>query len=217
MDRRLLFLINHEWTSPGLDWFMAAVSSIGALAPLLVVAGVAVLVFGGFRGRAFLGCAAVVFLINDGLVTQIMKDAIGRPRPYEALRGVRVVDLKSTKPRLLGLFQPAVVDESRFPLSPPRGRSYPSGHISNNFAMAVLLSVFYPPWGVLYFGVAALVSYSRIYVGAHWPSDTIGSAAQGAGIALLGIALCELMWRRLGHRWLAGLHSKYPTLLPHIS
>ncbi len=196
---------------------MAAVSSIEAFAPCLVAIGLALVIFGGFRARAFLGCAAVVFLINDGIATQVMKDAIGRPRPYEALRGVRVVDLQPTRPRFLALFQPAVVNESRFSLTPPRGRSYPSGHVSNNFAMAILLSVFYPPWGALYFAVAAVVSYSRIYVGAHWPSDTIGSAVQGAGIALLGIVLCEWIWRRFGPRWFAGLQTKYPSLLPHLT
>ncbi len=193
---------------------MAVMSSISVWMPVLILGAVTMAIFGGFKARAFLVCTALVLLVNDGIVTQILKDLVGRPRPFEELAGVRMVDLQQTTPALLGVLKPPVVKESRFSHTPPHGRSYPSGHIANNFAVAVLLTVFFPPWGVLYFLIALVVSYSRVYVGAHWPGDAIGSAAQGAAIAMLGIAACEWGWRKWAMVSRLPVHDNHPSLLP---
>ena len=72
------------------------------------------------------------------------------------------------------------------------GRSFPSSHVVNNFCAAVVLSFFYRRWGWLYFLPAAVVAYSRIYVGAHWPSDVFISVWLAVGVALL--LLAGLQW-----------------------
>jgi undecaprenyl-diphosphatase len=213
MDRRLLFLINHEWTNPSLDWLMAFLSSISVWMPIIIAGVVALIIFGGFRARAFIVCTAIVFGVNDGLCTQLLKDWAGRPRPYEVLSGVRIVDIQEANPAILGLLQEPSVTVSRFSHTPPRGRSYPSGHVANNFALAILLTVFFPRWGALYFLMAFAVSYSRIYVGAHWPSDVIGSAVQGMAVAMLGIAFSEWAWRRWVTHSSGRLQHFHPSLI----
>jgi undecaprenyl-diphosphatase len=213
MDQSIFFLINGQWAHPALDLPMAVLSSWAVWAPIALIIAVLLAIFGGFRGRAALVCAGLAVGITDGLVIGNIKHAVGRPRPNEVLANVRIVDLQKARPRIKAIFQPAKVKMSKPMFGDIRGASFPSGHAGNNFALAVVIAIFYRRWGWLYFGIAALVSYSRIYNGSHYPLDTIGGAIIGAGIACLVLAACEALWRRFAPRFVPALASRHPSLL----
>ncbi len=72
--------------------------------------------------------------------------------------------------------------------SPTDNYSFPSSHASTVFSMATALTLRYNDKPVLIAGMytyALLVSYGRVYLGVHYPSDVLAGAVVGAGSSIL--------------------------------
>lgn len=110
--------------------------------------------------NAMESCGAFMFCMG---VTMGLKALVNRPRPWVAYEG----DL--------------------FCLQPVRSASFPSGHTSSVFVTATSLTLLYPRWYVAVpaYLWAGSVAFSRLYVGAHYPTDVLAGAAIGVGSALL--------------------------------
>jgi len=182
-DIDLLHRINREWTSPLLDYLMPAVSAIDAWIPFFALVVIIAAIRGGNRARMMLLCIGVAVGLADGVVCKTLKSVVGRVRPYDAMAGVIVRDLAPGKPAVVRLFKAPVSKISKAPQDEnKRGKSFPSSHTANMFALAAVVSQFYRGWGIAAFVVASVVAYSRIYMGAHWPSDIPPSV--GIGVLL---------------------------------
>ncbi len=72
----------------------------------------------------------------------------------------------------------------------PASRSFPSGHAASAFAFATGVASALPHDAVPIRALAAVVAYSRVHAGVHYPADAIAGA-------LLGSALGRLTTRAL--------------------
>jgi undecaprenyl-diphosphatase len=57
--------------------------------------------------------------------------------------------------------------------------SFPSGHAAGAFSLATVLSNKYPHLRLPFYILAGAVSVSRVYLGAHYPSDVVAGAIIG--------------------------------------
>ncbi|MFB3885090.1 MAG: phosphatase PAP2 family protein [Thermodesulfobacteriota bacterium] len=60
--------------------------------------------------------------------------------------------------------------------------SFPSGHAVYAFMMATLLSHWFPRYRIVFFILAGLIAWTRIYLGLHYPTDVVAGALLGYGI-----------------------------------
>jgi membrane-associated phospholipid phosphatase len=98
----------------------------------------------------------VASFISSGIVTPVLKYTVGRVRPNRT--------------------------ESTFQFKPYSGNcSFPSGHTTQAFAVASVITAHYDAWWVktLAYGTAAAVGYSRIQQNQHFASDVVAGAMIG--------------------------------------
>ena len=212
MDQAIFHLINERWTHPALDLFMAAISDVQIWKPVFVLLVLYALIFRGFKGRAFICCVALTLALCETLAVRPLKSTIGRLRPKQ-VQSVRLIELQKARPKFLTIFK-----QPRIHRSTPRGEettggSFPSGHVTNNTVIGICCALFFRRWGWLYGFITAAVAWSRIYLGAHWPSDVLATVFMAAGLTLLALALFELIWQRAAARWQPLLFALHPSLL----
>src|SRR5436305_14199183 len=146
MDEKVFHLINEQWTNSGFDLFIPLISYADIWTPFFLIAAVALLIFGGFRGRAFVFCTALALGFSN-LPVDPLKHAIGRPRPKQ-IEKVRMIELEKTRPVLLTIFKKPHV---RFSNAAERARSrasFPSRYPNNNTVLAICCSIVYGRWGI---------------------------------------------------------------------
>ncbi len=173
LDIKLLRQIN-EHRNTHLDGTFKTISN--SVSPISV--GVPILIFGtGLieKNQELKQKGLVVaesFLVTT-LVATGLKHAVNRTRPYETYPDIQK-------------------------LSAGGNSSFPSGHTSDAFSMATSLSLEFPHWYVIApsYTYAALVGYSRMHLGVHYPSDVLAGAVVGAGSAFL----CYKVQKWLNHR-----------------
>lgn len=200
VDLRVLYLINQTWSRPWLDPLMTRVSDFDSWRIPLAIAVVLTLIWGGFRGRLLLVLMAACLIIGDAGVDWAFKLSIHRPRPSETEPGLRVLSVRE-------------VTESH-PHHVAHGRSFTSGHACNNVALAMVGCAIFGRWALWLWPWAALVSYSRIYVGAHYPSDILGSWLVAILYSFLILKAAEALWQRIAPPKWPRLYAAHPVLFP---
>lgn len=63
--------------------------------------------------------------------------------------------------------------------------SFPSGHAVYAFMMATLLAARFPGYRAVFFILAGLIAWTRVYLGLHYPTDAVAGILLGYGITKL--------------------------------
>lgn len=160
-DITLFRCINGDCAHRLLDPVMALATQLG-LGTVQIALLVLLHTFGGPTGRRVALICLLAFLVS-GVAAQILKYSVNRFRPVLVVEDCRLVG------ELL------------------RFQSFPSGHTTTSFAIAVVAGVHYRRWAMPLLILAGLVGLSRIYTGVHFPGDVVAGALVGiaSGIACL--------------------------------
>lgn len=145
--------------APPLDALMVAVTFLGESGWFWILTGVLLFCIKRTRacGAAVLLSLACGFLVGNCL----LKNLVGRSRPCW---------IDPTVPLLV---------------ASPTDYSFPSGHTLAGFEAAVSIFLFHRKWGIMALGLAALISFSRLYLFVHFPSDVLAGILLGVGIAFI--------------------------------
>ncbi len=163
-----LFLKINGLGNPVLDYVLAWPTFLGETLILYAIVLTLMLIWEGRREGFKKFSWVLAGMLTERLVVTFLKEAIGRERPYTFFEDAFSQGLVNIN-YILG-----------FNLSE---RSFPSGHAALSFAVAFLLNRLYGPKLRFTYLIAAWIALTRIYVGAHFPSDTIGGALIGLATA----------------------------------
>jgi membrane-associated phospholipid phosphatase len=107
----------------------------------------------------------ISFLVS-GLLSQLLKHLVHSPRP-RIFFGVHEIHW------IYGITRTGYA-------------SFPSGHTATIFALTTLLSFYFPgrKTGTLFFLIAALTGFSRIYLSDHFPADVLGGLIIGVLVSM---------------------------------
>lgn len=161
-DSNLTLWIQKELSSPSLDKFFFYLTDLHkemyfqllVILPLVLLWLMREKKIGIYK---FLGLLVSLALI-DSFCSQIIKKIVARPRPFATF-----VEIMQK--------------------SPASGYSFVSNHAANMFGFAMYMSFFYPRWRGIWWIIAAIVGYSRIYNGVHYLTDVLCGALIGCLIS----------------------------------
>lgn len=172
VSKEELFLTLNYTRFPSLDQFFHYFTHVGDGLTFFTF-GLLVLFF--HVGK---GIIAIAVFALSGLIAQVLKKIVYsealRPAGYFGERAL----IETTEGTTLHVFY-----------------AFPSGHTTTAFAMFFLLTILVrrKAYGILFFLIAFLVGYSRIYLGQHFPEDVFYGS-------LIGVFSAGLVWIVLSPR-----------------
>jgi membrane-associated phospholipid phosphatase len=162
LDTRIFLLLNLRGSRPlWLDRLMLVFTQLGSG---FFALGLALAFY--FIGPRLLGYVLMLGTLSLWMVVETLKFIVNRSRPY----------IRLAQTRILG--QRAI------------GWSFPSGHTSQAFFMATIITQNLHTnlilTAVLYV-IAVMVGITRMYIGAHYPRDVLAGAILGSIWGFLGV------------------------------
>ncbi len=174
LDVRLFRFLNGSIKNGAFDFLMPVVTDFRRSRVIVILVWAALVILGGTKGR-WAGLVIILLVAaSDQASSHLIKPLVERMRPCEVLGNVHFwygpEGWIVTPQEVVGGFKTSF--------------SFPSSHAANITSSMLFLALAYRRWAALPVIVMILVSFSRIYIGVHWPSDVAAGMALGAALAL---------------------------------
>ena len=168
IDLSILLWIQENLRVDFMNGFWKAVTFLGNGGWFWIMLGLLLLFWKKTRP---VGGTILLALVIGALITNLgLKNLVARVRPYD------------------------FSDQVRLLVAPQLDYSFPSGHTCASFAAAVVCWKCLPRrYGLFALVLAALIAFSRLYVGVHYPSDVIGGFLIGI---FAGTAACRITGKK---------------------
>ena len=152
------------WSSGLLDQIIPWLTHLGSLLALLVFITVSCVII---KRKVVIFTLVSLYGALIGSVYGL-KYLIARPRPFQTLAMAQT----------LSRIRAEVIDPG-----------FPSAHSAYAFVMATLLGHWFPKYRILFYILAGLIGWTRIYLFLHYPTDVIAGALLGYGATKMALHL----------------------------
>lgn len=159
LDQKIMVFINVKLRCRPLDLLMPIITYLGS-SEFSTVLAISALILTGYSRESY-GLKLTLTLIISGIITQVIKRTVNRLRPFLIMKDLHI--------KKIG------IDDF----------SFPSGHTTAAFSIAVMTLLFYPYLTVPCLILALLTGISRIYLGVHFPTDVAVGCVVGSTVSLL--------------------------------
>ena len=171
LDSGILLWIQDNLRNPVLTPILKVITTLGNGGAIWILLTLIVLMLPKTRK---VGCMMAMALIGTLLINNILlKNLVARTRPYEVIEGLTYL------------------------VRQPSDYSFPSGHAGCSFAVACIMLRRLPRrYGIPAIILAIVISFSRLYVGVHYPSDVLFGVISGILISYAAEAIVERLWKK---------------------
>ena len=149
LDGSILLWIQEYLRNDVWNWLWISITKLGDAGFIWLTTAILMLFFKKTRN---VGIAALFSISLCFIITNLgLKNIVARPRPYTQIAELMILT------------------------HPEKSFSFPSGHTANSFAVALIYFRMLPKrYGIAAVVLAALIGFSRLFIGVHYPSDVIG-------------------------------------------
>lgn len=166
-DINTLLVFNKSIKCRFLDKVMPYLTNLGSAG--VTISFCVLLIAAGDRTVRTAGCKALAVLTISHLIVRLLKNRVCRLRPKDVLEDINTFDLS------LDYY------------------SFPSGHTTAAFSIAMAVSVTFPVLAAVCFPIAFIVAVSRLYLGVHYPSDVLA----GMAVAVFTSVMLQIVMKSL--------------------
>lgn len=164
LDKKLFLFFNVTIANPFFDIIFTHITELNFWIIPIILLSILFIIKKGKAALPVIFLVLITISISDPISSRFLKPIFSRYRPCH--------------PQFF-------MENARFLCGMKTSLSFPSSHAVNLFAIAVVLSYFFKRSKWIFFSIALLISFSRIYVGVHYPLDIVGGIFFGFLIGII--------------------------------